>query len=535
MDIGNASRNDGVQPTEPAEQTLLAREALFRTLAESSPTGVFLADAHGTPTYANQRLLDWFGLRLDEFATGRWLDCVHPADVAQVRAGMERSIGKAQSFDEEYRVVVDGHVRWIRVRTQAVMCPKGTTVIGQVGSVLDTTGERAAADERDRLQVQLEEVRRLESLGLLAGGVAHDFNNLLVGILGNASLARAVIPLDARGHEVLTDIEQAAHRASELTKHLLAYAGRARVERRTVIISDLVADVPRQVGAYIPSVVSLAIELPPSSPIVDGDETQLRRVLLSLITNSVEAFGDGHGRVDVTVSREHLDAAALSHVALGTSREPGWFAVITVRDTGIGMSADVQAKMFDPFFTTKGPGRGLGLASTLGILNGHDGAIGVTSQHGHGTTMRVLLPLVRGLTPYPGTPVIDAFARVESGVILLVDDDTGARTAARRILTRVGYTVVEAADGREALDLYDRMTEPPRGVVLDLAMPVMGGAECLRQLRLRGSVAPVLLISGYDAEDEAQGHVRRGEARFLQKPYTARGLLDALHDTLAPV
>lgn len=534
MDSGHASRDDGAPATDPAQHALIEREALFRTLAESSPTGVFLADAHGTPTYANQRLLDWFGLRLDEFVAGRWLDLVHPADLPQVGAAMERSVGKAQGFDEEYRLVVNGHTRWIRVRTQAVMCPDGTTVLGQVGSVLDTTSERAAADERDRLQAQLEEARRLESLGLLAGGVAHDFNNLLVGILGNASLARAVIPLDARGHEVLTDIEQAAQRASELTKYLLAYAGRAHVDRREVIVNDLVAELPRQLGAHVPSAISLAIELPPSSPIVDGDETQLRRVLLSLITNAVEAIGDRPGRVGVSVSRDSLDAAALSHCVLGTSRAPGPYAVITVRDSGIGMSADVQAKMFDPFFSTKSAGRGLGLAAMLGILNGHDGAIEVTSHRGHGTTIRVLLPVVRGLTPYQGVPAIDAFARVESGVILLVDDDTSARTAARRILTRVGYTVVEAADGREALALFDRMTEPLRGVVLDLAMPVMGGAECLRQLRGRGRPVPVLLISGYDAEDEAQGYVRRGEARFLAKPYGARELLDALSETLAP-
>lgn len=534
VEIGNASRDDGAPPPESAQLELMEREARFRTLAESSPTGVFLAGTDGTPTYANQRLLDWFAMRFDEFAAGARLDRVHPADLAQVRASMERSVGKTNSFDEEYRIVVDGHTRWIRVRTQSVLCPEGTTVLGQVGSVLDTTAERTAADERDRLQSQLQEARRLESLALLAGGVAHDFNNLLVGILGNASLARAVIPLDARGHEVLADIEHAAQRASELTQHLLAYAGRAQLDRREVMVNDLVADLPRLLGAHVPSSVALTIELPPASPIVDGDETQLRQVLLSLLTNAVESIGDARGRVDVTVTRDQLDTATLSGCLLGTSREPGPYVVIRVRDSGSGMSPDVQAKMFDPFFSTKAPGRGLGLAATLGILNGHGGAIEVSSQQGQGTTVRVMLPVVRGLTPYQGIPAIDAFARAESGVILLVDDDTGARTAARRILARVGYTVVEAGNGREALDQYDRMPEPPRGIVLDLAMPVMGGAECLRQLRARGSAVPVLMISGYDAEDEAQAYVRRGEARFLQKPYSARELLDALSETLAP-
>ena len=534
MANGNGSPDDGDSPPGFAEQSLIEGEARFRTLAESSPTGVFLVDGHGTPTYANQRLLDWFGLSFADFAAGAWLARVHPADAARAVVDMERSIGTVNGLDVEHRIVVDGHTRWIRVRTQTVRNPDGTTALGQVGSVLDTTAERVAAEERDRMQAQLQEARTLESLGILVGGVAHEFNNLLVGILANASLARVVIPLDERGHEVMADIEVAAQRASELTQHLLAYAGRARVDRREVLVNDLVAELPRMLEGKVPSTVSLSMELPPSSPIVDGDEAQLRQVLLSLVANAVESIGEGRGQVHVTVSHEHLGTASLAGCLLGPSREPGPFAVISVRDNGNGMSADEQAKMFDPFFSTKSTGRGLGLAATLGILNGHDGAIGVSSQKDHGTTVRLLLPAMRGLTPHRGTPVIDAFARAESGVILLVDDDTGARTAARRILTRVGYTVVEAVDGRDALDHYDRMVEPPRGIILDLVMPVMGGAECFRELRARGSAVPVLMVSGYDPDGAAHRDVRRGEARFLPKPYGARELLDVLRDTLTP-
>ncbi len=530
----NAPSDHGGNPPALEQLALVEREARFRTLAESSPAGVFLADVQGTPTYANQRLLDWFALRFDEIAAGAWIDRVHPSDAARVEASMKRNIGTSNSFDDEYRIVVDGRIRWIRVQTQPVMCPDGVAVVGQVGSVLDTTSERLAAHERDRLQAQLQQARKLESLGLLAGGVAHEFNNLLVGILGNASLARAVIPFDDRGQEVLADIERAAQRASELTQQLLAYAGRARVERRALNVNDLVADVPGILGARIPPAVSLSIELPPAGTIVDGDELQLRQVLLSLVTNAVESIGDARGCVELSVSVDTFDDAALADCLLGTARQPGPFAVIGVRDTGVGMGADIQERMFDPFFSTKAPGGGLGLAATLGIINGHDGAIHVSSKKSQGTTVRILLPIVRGRLPHQGTPAIDAFARSESGAILLVDDDIGARTAARRILTRVGYTVVEAGNGREALEHFDRMPEPPRGVVLDVSMPIMGGAECLLGLRARGSTAPVLMISGYDAEDVASAHVRRGEARFLRKPYGARELLDALRDTLAP-
>jgi len=307
----------------------------------------------------------------------------------------------------------------------------------------------------------------------------------------------------------------------------------ADVERRQLDVNNLVAEVLGILGTHIPPAVSLSIVLSHASPIVHGDQTQLRQVIISLVSNAVESIGDRRGRVELSVSRDTFDAAALADCLLGAAREPGPFAVISVRDTAVGMSADVQERMFDPFFSMKAPGGGLGMVATLGIVNGHDGAVWVSSQKNHGTTVSVLLPVVRGHTPVQDMPASDTLARAEYGVILLIDDDTGARTAARRILTRVGYTVVEAANGREALDHYDRMPEPPRGVVLDVAMPIMGGAECLLELRARGSSVPVLFISGYDAEDVAGRHVRCGDARFLQKPYSARELLDALRDTLA--
>ncbi|WP_373059044.1 response regulator, partial [Gemmatimonas sp.] len=323
-------------------------------------------------------------------------------------------------------------------------------------------------------------------------------------------LTGAAIPLDDRGQEVL-----------------------GHVERRQLDVNDLVAEVVGTLGSHIPPAVSLSIVLSHAGPIIDGDAAQLRQVLRSLVSHAVASIGDGHGRVELSVSRDTFDATALADCLLGAAREPGPFAVISVRDTGVGVSADVQERLFDPFFSTKASGGGPVLAATLGIVDGHDGAIWVSSQENHGTTVSVLLPVVRGRTPVQDMPAIDALARAESGVILLIDDDTGARTAARRILTRVGYTVVEAANGREGLDHYDRMPELPRGLVLDVAMPIMGGAECLLELRARGCSAPVLFISGYDAEDVAGRHVRRGEARFLQKPYSARELLDALRDTLA--
>lgn len=509
-----------------AEAALREREARFRTLAESSPTGVFQTNPDGYVVYANQRLLQWFGLDQQSFARGAWISRVHPDDLATVREAQRRTRETYVPFDSEYRIVVNDRVRWLRVRSETFYDDTGT-VLGHIGSVLDMSAERFAAEERARLQAQLQHSRRLESLGLLAGGVAHDFNNLLVGILANASLARDELGGSATAHEALDDIMHAAQRAADLTRQLLAYAGRARVEWRQVLLTPLARELPKVLGARVPAHVRFLV-CGDSDVVAEGDETQLRQVVLNLVTNAVDAVGSAPGEISVSITARDYSTEELQRCLLGRDRMPGRYAVIAVRDSGAGMSPEVQERMFDPFFTTKSSGRGLGLAATLGILNGHGGAIQVESTVGAGTTIRVLLPVSHQQPTPPSVPAIVEETPVGSGLVLLVDDDASARSAAKRILTRAGFTVHEAEHGADALAVYDGLSEPPRIIVLDISMPVMSGDECLRTLRARGCTVPVLMSSGYDADDVASHLVVPGETHFLQKPYTARALLAAI-------
>lgn len=514
---------------DATEHSLQERELLFRTLAESSPTGVFQVAPDGTPVYANQRVLQWFGMDMDAFRRREWLARVHPDDLRAVETAGLHSRGDGGTYDVEYRIVVDGHTRWLRVRTERVYDGTGATLLGYVGSVLDTSAERFAAEERNTLQAKLQQARRLESLGLLAGGIAHDFNNLLVGILANASMTRDELPPFTPAREALDDIAHAAQRAADLTQQLLAYAGRARVERRQVNITALVHDIPRMLGSRIPAHITCAVTGDVEIT-VDGDDTQLRQVLVSLVMNAVDAIGDAPGGIYLATQTAFVSADELARCLPGRARDAGIYAHITVRDTGAGMSGDVQEHMFDPFFTTRGQGRGLGLAATLGILNGHGGAIQVASEQGAGTVMRLLLPVsLRHATPANVRALNDG-ALTGTGPILLVDDDAGARSAARRILSRAGYTVHEAVNGEDAMARFAALPAPPRCVVLDLSMPVMSGDECLRQLRAEGNEVPVLMSSGYDADDIAGHLVQPGSVHFLQKPYTASDLLRAVRD-----
>lgn len=520
-----------VTSVRAAEAALREREARFRTLAESSPTGVFQTNPEGYVVYANQRLLQWLDLDQQSFASGAWIARVHPDDLPTVREAERRTQELQIPFDCEYRIVVNERVRWLRVRSEAFYDDAGH-VLGHIGSVLDTSAEQFAAEERARLQAQLQHSRRLESLGLLAGGVAHDFNNLLVGILANASLARDELGGSNTTNEALDDIMHAAQRAADLTRQLLAYAGRARVERRQVLLTPLARELPKVLGARVPAHVKFVV-CGDSDVAADGDETQLRQVVLNLVTNAVDAVGSTPGEISVSITARDYSTEEMQRCLLGRDRMPGRYAVIAVRDSGAGMSPDVQERMFDPFFTTKSSGRGLGLAATLGILNGHGGAIQVESTMGVGTTIRVLLPVSQHHPTPPSVPVFVEETPVGSGSLLLVDDDASARSAAKRILTRAGFTVHEAEHGADAITVYEGLTEPPRIIVLDLSMPIMSGDECLRTLRARGCAVPVLMSSGYDSDDVASHLVVPGETHFLQKPYTARALLSAIAE-LAP-
>jgi PAS domain S-box-containing protein len=520
-----------VTSVRAAEAALREREARFRTLAESSPTGVFQTNPEGYVVYANQRLLQWLDLDQQSFASGAWIARVHPDDLPTVREAERRTEELQIPFDCEYRIVVNERVRWLRVRSEAFYDDAGH-VLGHIGSVLDTSAERFAAEERSRLQAQLQHSRRLESLGLLAGGVAHDFNNLLVGILANASLARDERDQSSTALEALDDIMHAAQRAADLTRQLLAYAGRARVERRQVLLTPMARELPKVLGARVPAHVRFLVS-GDSDVAVDGDETQLRQVVLNLVTNAVDAVGNTPGEISVAISARDFTMEELQRCLLGRERMPGRYTVIAVRDSGAGMSPEVQERMFDPFFTTKSSGRGLGLAATLGILNGHGGAIQVESTVGLGTTICVLLPVSQHHPTPPGIPVIVEDTPAGTGTVLLVDDDSSARSAAKRILVRAGFTVHEAEHGADAITVLEGLAEPPRIIVLDLSMPIMSGDECLRTLRARGCTIPVLMSSGYDADDVASHLVVPGATHFLQKPYTARGLLAAIA-VLAP-
>jgi PAS domain S-box-containing protein len=455
---------------------------------------------------------------------------VPPEDREDMLAAVADAFGGAPYVLEHRIVRPDGDVRFVRELGQVEFDAAGQPVC-MLGTVLDITDRKRAEEERRLLEAQIQHMQKLESLGILAGGIAHDFNNLLMGILGNAGLARLDLP-EGPLLERISQIETAAQRAAELTNQLLAYAGKARFEVAAVDLADLVREMTHLLEVPIPKKVRLTYDLDSGLPPVEADPTQLRQVVMNLITNAAEAIGEREGAIAVRVSTAEVGPAELAGQYAAPELEPGTYLALEVEDTGAGMDRATLERIFDPFFTTKFAGRGLGLAAVLGIARAHRGAISVRSEPGRGTLFRILLPPTSAAA-YEEPPESEERAGHVGGTVLVVDDDESVRAVTRAMLERFGYRTLAADDGQGALQLFQERSGEIDLVLLDMTMPVMDGIETLHALRELRPGVPVLLSSGH-AESEAQARLG-GEcpSGFIQKPYRPSELAERVRQSLA--
>ena len=396
--------------------------------------------------------------------------------------------------------------------------------------------ESSMRRERRRLEEQLRHAQKLESLGLLAGGVAHDFNNLLTGILGNASLVLEAIRPDPPTRMMLEDIIQAAERAADLTRQLLAYAGKGKFVIEPVDASALVRDISGLIRTSVPRTVDLVLDLDRALPDIEGDASQIQQLVMNLILNAVEATGARPGVVRVATGAREIRAGDAIDTLRPEPPAPGSYVSIEVKDTGCGMSPEVKAHIFDPFFTTKFTGRGLGLSAALGIVRGHGGAIGVESREREGSTFTVLLPaLGQPAVRKPSPAALEAPALgTTAGVVLIIDDEEVVRRAARASLEHYGFTVFEAADGHDGADLFSRLHDRLSAVLLDLTMPRMDGYEVWRYIRRLRPDMKIVISSGFEESDAMTRFSSEPELYFIKKPYTAASLVRKIQKVVKP-
>ena len=447
------------------------------------------------------------------------------ADVPEVGENVRASLA---GEERSYTTTLRGRI--FESRCSPLRPDPAGPITGVIGFSIDVTERDRAENERASLQAQLLQVQKLESLGLLAGGIAHDFNNFLTAILGGAGTARLQLPSESPARADLEIVISAARRAADLTRQMLAYSGKGRFEIRPVDVSQAVKEIASLLETTISKKVQMRLELAAGLPAIEADVAQVQQVLMNLVINGAEAIGDERGTVLVTTGAQDVDEGFARRFFASEIRT-GRYVFIEVHDTGSGMDAETKAKIFDPFFTTKFTGRGLGLSAVLGIVRSHGGAIRVDSSPGRGSTFKVVFPASdqpAGVSPRT------AVRYHGHGLALVIDDDQGVRSAARRMMKLFGFEVIEAENGRIGAETFARHAGEITVVLLDMTMPEMSGEETFRAIRRVREDVPVILTSGYDEVEATSRFTSKGLAGFLQKPFAPDELAAKLAAALAP-
>jgi PAS domain S-box-containing protein len=497
----------------------------YQQLFHYAPDAYLLTDLAGIVREAN-----WSAARLlnvqPRFMAGKAIvSLVAPEDRARIRAELGRWQSEPTPKSLEVRLQPRrGEPFDAAITLSVARGGSRDTAIGFRWLVRDISAQRqlteelrmreeAARREAAASEAGARHVQKLESIGVLAGGIAHDFNNLLHVVLGNADLARLQLDPAAPAREYLDEVIRATQRAGELTQQLLAYSGRGAIEIRHLNLSDEVREMATLLRTAISKQATLVWELTPGLPAVTADPTQVRQVVMNLITNASDALGDSAGTITL---RTGLD---------------GELVFLEVSDTGIGMDTGTLQRIFDPFFSTKFTGRGLGLAAVMGIVESHHGHVRIRSAPGEGTTFRILFPAVPDSADV-GPPRVSATQWRGQGTVLVVEDEEGVREVVRRMLERFGFEVITAEDGIAALERLEAHQGAFAAVLLDLTMPRMTGQEALHEIRRLRPDVPMVLMSGYTEQEVASKLLDSagGATGFLQKPFLPEDLTSVLRD-----
>jgi two-component system cell cycle sensor histidine kinase/response regulator CckA len=499
-----------------AEQARRASEERLRLFVEHAPAAIAMLNRQMQYIVVSQRWLAAYELA-EQDLIGRSHYDVFPELPERWKEIHQRCLaGAVEKCEEDPFPRADGRLDWVRWEIHPWRNEKGEIDGIIVFSELVT--ERKLAEER------LRDAQKLESLGLLAGGVAHDFNNLLVGVIGNASMAQEMLPPGNLAVELLEEVVKSGKQAAHLTRQMLAYAGKGKFVVEPLVLSVLIPEMCGLVQPSIPKKITLSLNLDPDLPAVEADRGQVQQVFMNLTLNAAEAIGSHEGMISVRTCVENVDESYLRLHPEAAALQPGKHVCLEVRDTGCGMDEATKAKVLDPFFTTKFTGRGLGLAAVAGIVRGHKGAILIGSSPGKGTCFTVLFPALRQAV-VKESPVA---ARNEGlsgvGVVLVADDERAVREMAKKALERQGYTVLLADSGLAAIEVFRSHPGKIAVVILDLSMPNMGGEEALPELRKIRPEVRVVVTSGYSESETMTLFQQQQVAGFIQKPYTPRDL-----------
>ena len=504
------------------EEALRRSEARYRSLVQSAVYGIYRSDAQGRFLDVNPALITMLGYDSPE-------EVMELDPVREVFLNPEEHERLTKEFQQKGRL--DGlEVRWRRKDGGAItvrLSGRGTSGPDELDNVLEIIAEDVT--ERRALEDQFRQAQKMEAVGRLAGGVAHDFNNLLMVISGYTE----VLLDELKAHEDLQSkaeaIQQAADRATTLTRQLLAFSRKQLLELKVVDVNAIVSDMERLLRPLIGETVELSTHLKPDVGHTRADAGQLEQVIMNLVVNARDAMPMG-GKVLIQTERVELDARRREHSLI----PPGPYVLLSVSDTGAGMDKETQSRIFEPFFTTKekGKGTGLGLSTVYGIVKQSGGFIFAHSEMGEGTTFRIYLPRVEDSAEHSGPAKNPAAAAGGSETVLLVEDEESVRQLVRDTLAARGYKVIEASNGEAGLKVSDEHAGTIEVLITDVVMPGMGGRELAKRVSAGRPNIKVLFLSGYTEDAIIHEGVLEPGTAFLQKPFTLQMLSRKVREVL---
>ena len=518
-----------------SEVLLQESEERYRTFSQLTSDFVYRCQRGSGDPYR----IKWMGGAVEKitgysqdeiFVKGCWLPLVHPEDRQRI-SDMLLKLVPGDTSKNEFRIITkSGEIGWL---LESLLCKAGDEP-GQLvlyGTSQDISDKKRAEAEQQNLEKQLQQTQRLESLGVLAGGIAHDFNNILAIIMGHCSLTE--MDYD-KAPDHIPEIEKAVSRAAELCRQMLAYAGKAQFVQAQVNIAELVEEMVKMLRATIKQNVVILPSIATDIPTIKADASQIRQIVMNLIMNGAEAIGDAHGDVRVSLVKTVIKTGSSEKDYLGKIIPAGWYACLEVADNGSGMSDETYNRIFEPFYTTKFTGRGLGLSAVLGIITAQGGALQLFSQLGKGTTFKVYLPLQMGdaIADETQKPVNQPESWMGSGTILLVEDEDQILQVAKDMLMELGFNVIEARNGKEALEQYQKNTNDINVVLTDMGMPVMDGCALFNELKKRNPALPIIISSGFGDADITRRISRNDIAGLIGKPYNFNLLRNVLKSVM---
>ena len=521
----NSQYRQAIEKLQLSEKLLKASEGKYRSLVESIPDIIFALEMDGSIAYIGPRWKKILGHDEAE-VLGKYFINFIPAEEHAFMVQVFKEVRNHKKSVENIQVPFqqkDGPLRYFSASAAPLLDEQGQ-VVGTMGIARDIT-------EGKKLEEQLLQAQKMESIGNLAGGIAHDFNNLLSGILGYASFAKKKMSVKDPLYHSINSIERSATQAAELTKQLLGFARRGKYQVKPINCNALIQDLSQFLKRTIDKRINLEVALDPRLHLIEGDETQLQQSLINICLNARDAMPSG-GTLKIVTSNQTLSKDI-------DEKQRRWkegdYVRITLSDTGIGMTPEVRSQIFEPFFTTKEPGRGtgLGLSMVYGIIQNHGGYIELRSEPGQGTSFEILLPVAKELAIQEVSP-LSPCREVPKGseTILIVDDEELIRELGADILEDGGYKILLASNGEEAIQIYRKKRKKIALVILDMIMPGLGGKETFLKLKAINPKIKVLLSSGYSTNEGVGEILKEGVGGFIQKPYRDEELIGKVREIL---